>query len=127
MLLELPYDRQRAVEYAQKWALDRNPLFLDFTGKGGDCTNFVSQCIFAGCGVMNYTPTFGWYFISSDDRAPAWTGVDELYSSVWGEIPLPSSSNTVTVHILNLRRKLEENPSSPKIIRTVWGKGYQID
>ena len=51
----------------------------------------------------------------------------ELYSEVWGEIPLPSSSNTVTVHILNLRRKLEDDPSSPKIVRTVWGKGYQID
>ena len=51
----------------------------------------------------------------------------ELYESVWGEMPLPSSNNTITVHILNLRRKLEENPSSPKIIRTVWGKGYQID
>ena len=51
----------------------------------------------------------------------------ELYESVWGEIALPSSGNTVTVHILNLRRKLEENPSSPKLIRTVWGKGYQID
>lgn len=54
-------------------------------------------------------------------------GVDELYRSVWGEIPLPSSSNTVTVHMLNLRRKLEDVPSSPKVIRTVWGKGYQID
>ena len=51
----------------------------------------------------------------------------ELYESVWGEIALPSSGNTVTVHILNLRRKLEDNPSSPKLIRTVWGKGYQID
>ena len=51
----------------------------------------------------------------------------ELYESVWGEIALPSSGNTVTVHILNLRRKLEENPSSPRLIRTVWGKGYQID
>ena len=51
----------------------------------------------------------------------------ELYEGVWGEMSLPSSGNTVTVHILNLRRKLEENPSSPKIIRTVWGKGYQID
>ena len=53
--------------------------------------------------------------------------VDELYRSVWDEIPLPSSSNTVTVHMLNLRRKLEDVPSSPKIVRTVWGKGYQID
>ena len=50
-----------------------------------------------------------------------------LYEGVWGEIALPSSSNTVMVHILNLRRKLEEDPSSPKIIRTIWGKGYQMD
>ena len=54
-------------------------------------------------------------------------GASELYESVWGEIALPSSANTVTVHILNLRRKLEDNASSPKLIRTVWGKGYQID
>ena len=54
-------------------------------------------------------------------------GVEELYSSVWGEMPLPSSSNTVTVHMLTLRRKLEDVPSSPKIVRTIWGKGYQID
>lgn len=51
----------------------------------------------------------------------------ELYQGVWGEKPLSSSSNTITVHILSLRRKLEDDPSSPKIIRTVWGKGYQID
>jgi DNA-binding response OmpR family regulator len=51
----------------------------------------------------------------------------ELYQGVWGEMALPSTSNTITVHILSLRRKLEDNPSSPKVIRTVWGKGYQID
>ena len=84
MLLEVPYNRQRAVAYARRWALSRNPLFTDFTGIGGNCTNFVSQCIFAGCGVMNYTPTFGWYYISADNRAPAWTGVDELFSFLTG-------------------------------------------
>ncbi len=51
----------------------------------------------------------------------------ELYEAVWKERFLPGSGNTVMVHVLNLRRKIEENPSSPKIIRTVWGKGYQID
>ena len=51
----------------------------------------------------------------------------ELYEGVWGEMSLPSSNNTITVHVLNLRRKLEDDPSAPKIIRTVWGKGYQID
>lgn len=51
----------------------------------------------------------------------------ELYEGVWGEMPLPSSNNTITVHVLNLRRKLEDNPSMPKLIRTIWGRGYQID
>ena len=51
----------------------------------------------------------------------------ELYESVWRERFLPGSGNTVMVHVLNLRRKIEETPSAPKIIRTVWGKEYQID
>ena len=50
-----------------------------------------------------------------------------LYEAVWKERFLPGSGNTVMVHVLNLRRKIEEDPSTPKIIRTVWGKGYQID
>ncbi len=52
---------------------------------------------------------------------------DELYSAVWGEIPLASSGNNVTVHILNIRRRLEDSTGGQKLIRTVWGKGYQID
>ncbi len=52
---------------------------------------------------------------------------DELYEAVWGEMPLASSGNNVTVHILNLRRKLEDSTIGQKVIRTVWGKGYQID
>ena len=51
----------------------------------------------------------------------------ELYETVWNEKFLPGSGNTIMVHVLNLRRKIEEVPSSPKIIRTAWGKGYQID
>ncbi len=84
MLIDIPYNRDRALEYARRWALSRNPLFLDFTGRGGDCTSFVSQCVFAGCGVMNYTETFGWYYITSSDRAPAWAGVDEFFNFITG-------------------------------------------
>ena len=84
MRIELPYNRERAVEYARRWALSRNPLFIDFTGRGGDCTSFVSQCVFAGTGVMNYTETFGWYYISSQNRAPAWAGVDEFFAFITG-------------------------------------------
>ena len=85
MLVEIPYNRENAVAYARRWALSRNPLFIDFTGIGGNCTNFVSQCLFAGAPVMNYTETFGWYYISAENRAPAWSGVDELYSFLVGK------------------------------------------
>ena len=84
MPVELAYLRRRAVAYAERWALSRNPLFYDFADLGGDCTNFVSQSIYAGGCVMNYKPTFGWYYISLDQRAPAWTGVEFLYDFLTG-------------------------------------------
>ena len=84
MLLTRPYFRERTVTYARRWALSRNPLFADFTGKGGDCTNFVSQCVLAGCCTENFTPTFGWYYISLDDRAPAFSGVEYFYNFMTG-------------------------------------------
>lgn len=52
--------------------------------------------------------------------------VRTLYENVWGEKYLSSSNNTVMVHVLNLRKKLETDPANPKLIRTVWGKGYQF-
>jgi len=49
-----------------------------------------------------------------------------LYESVWNE-PYPYSSNgTVMVHIRKLRVKLEDDPQNPKLIQTVWGKGYRF-
>ena len=75
MIKRIPYDRKAAVSYAHQWAFSRNPAYYDFSSLGGDCTNFASQCLFAGTGVMNYTPEFGWYYLNSEQRAPAWTGV----------------------------------------------------
>lgn len=77
---EIVYNRAAAVEYARKWALSRNPAYYDFENIGGDCTNFASQCLYAGSGIMNYTPVFGQYYISLADRAPAWSGVEYLYN-----------------------------------------------
>ncbi len=74
------YDRTAAYNYAKKWAFGRNPEFYDFSKIGGDCTNFASQCIYAGSGVMNFTPTFGWFYLSANDRTPSWTGVEYLYN-----------------------------------------------
>lgn len=75
---EIPYDAAAAVYYARKWALGRNPAYYDFEKIGGDCTNFVSQCIYAGARVMNYTPVMGWYYRSLSDRSASWSGVEYL-------------------------------------------------
>lgn len=73
------YDEAAAVAYAKRWALLRNPAYLDFHGLGGDCTNFVSQCLYAGAGVMNRTPVYGWYYRTGNNRTASWTGVEYLY------------------------------------------------
>lgn len=68
------YRRTEAVRYAAAWALSRNPVYPDFTDMGGDCANFISQCLLAGGAPMNYTKDIGWYYRSMNDRAPAWSG-----------------------------------------------------
>ena len=70
----IDYRRGDAVAYAKRWALGRNPDYYDFSELGGDCTNFASQCLYAGAGIMNTTPVFGWYYFSPEDRAAAWAG-----------------------------------------------------
>ena len=75
----IEYDRKAVVAYARRWAFARNPQYYNFDRLGGDCTNFASQCLFAGCGVMNFTPTFGWFYLDLQNRAPAWTGVEYFY------------------------------------------------
>lgn len=52
---------------------------------------------------------------------------DRIYEDVWGEKAMPSSANNVMVNMLNIRKKLEYNPSNPKLIKTVWGKGYRFE
>lgn len=74
------YNRAAAVAYAHRWAYGRNPAYFNFDSIGGDCTNFASQCLFAGAGIMNYTPTFGWYYINASNRTPSWTGVPYFYN-----------------------------------------------
>lgn len=73
------YNRNNAIEYARQWWSARNPKYANFDKMGGDCTNFISQSLFAGISEMNYTPTFGWYYNSLSNRTPAWSGVNELY------------------------------------------------
>lgn len=95
MIVYKPYNRARAVEYARRWALSRNPLFINFAGRGGDCTNFVSQCIYAGSCQMNFTPDFGWYYINENMRAPAWSSVEFFYDFITGNPAFASQNGSI--------------------------------
>ncbi len=48
VMVDYPYDGELAAAYGVEWIGKRNPEWDDFTGKGGNCQNFVSQCLYAG-------------------------------------------------------------------------------
>lgn len=50
--------------------------------------------------------------------------IHDIYEMIWHEKYTNASANTVMVHILNLRKKLEDDFKNPKLILTEWGKGY---
>lgn len=79
-MYEVSYDRQAAVSYAKEWAYKRNPKYYNFDKIGGDCTNFISQCLYAGSGVMNPKKLFGWNYYSANNRTPSWSGIPYLYN-----------------------------------------------
>ncbi len=50
---------------------------------------------------------------------------DEIYERVWNEIAI--NTDTVLVHVRNIREKIEYNPKEPKYLKVVWGVGYKIE
>lgn len=73
-----PYDRQQARAYAKRWALSRNPAYFDYEHYGGDCTNFISQCLYAGqipFDEVGQDILLKWYWYSDKLRTPSWTAV----------------------------------------------------
>lgn len=51
---------------------------------------------------------------------------EQIYDSVWEE-PYFGDYNIVMSHIRNIREKIEDNPSKPIYIQTVWGVGYRFN
>ena len=50
---------------------------------------------------------------------------DEIYERVWNEMAI--NTDTVLVHVRNIREKIEFNPKEPKYLKVVWGVGYKIE
>lgn len=74
------YDRAAVTDYAVRWARSCNPRYADFSGMGGECSNFASQCIYTGCGIMNFSAGNGWYYENERSLSPSWANVRLLYN-----------------------------------------------
>ena len=79
------YSPSSAISYAKRHAYSPNSNYADFTSYGGDCTNFVSQAIYAGkvrqVVGSNYG-TNGWFYKTSTNRSATWTGANQ-FGNYW--------------------------------------------
>ena len=50
---------------------------------------------------------------------------EEIYERVWKEEAI--STETIMVHVRNIREKIEINPKKPKYLKVVWGVGYKLE
>lgn len=76
------YNRARAVNYARTYALSPNPSFKYFQiyeTLGGDCTNFLSQCLLAGGAPMTYTGEYAWWY----NKSGTYNTEDDRWSVPW--------------------------------------------
>lgn len=81
--LAVTYDRIKAVQYADAYWNSYNPAYVDFSLMGGDCTNYVSQCLRAGNAPDDVSGQQGsqwWYNVATHQYTPSWTSVNALYS-----------------------------------------------
>ncbi|MCR8643052.1 amidase domain-containing protein [Paenibacillus sp. N1-5-1-14] len=95
------YNRARVAEYAEQWWDSYNPSYMKFDV---DCTNYVSQCIFAGGAPMNYTGKrdIGWWYVGKNYN-------QELWSYSW------AVANALGHHVPNSKKGLRGRiVSSPK-------------
>lgn len=83
------YSRTAAVNYAVRYALKPNPAYRYFKlneNTGGDCANFLSQCLFAGGAPMIYNSNNQWWYnnkgtskVNDDTWTTSWTVAHALY------------------------------------------------
>lgn len=88
-----PYNREEALAYARAWAYGgaarlRSRAWPAYDDYGGDCQNFVSQCLFAGGIPMDWAGAAQWKWLGHTPnlqgkalgRSPSWSGVKEFYA-----------------------------------------------
>lgn len=121
------YDREAASLYARKYAKNPNKNY-PFYGKPdykGDCTNFTSQCLYAGGIVTDNVGKYQWYKLNS-----AWRGANKFYE-YWNNNKGSGSTKGLKasksifkdIRLADLIEKKPENAVTHTVIVT----GYKVD
>ncbi|MEJ8545558.1 response regulator transcription factor [Brevibacillus borstelensis] len=84
------------------------------------------ECVLNGT-LLTLTPTeFSILWILCENRGQV-VSSERLFQEVWGEKYYSHNTNTVMVHIRNLREKMDDPAENPAYIKTVRGVGYKIE
>lgn len=102
------YDRESATNYAIKYALEPNSKYKYFeyvNGNGGDCTNFVSQCLKAGGAPLDYNNIRPWWYELRGSCSICWSVAHALYWYL--KINQSTNRNVIKGLEIEARHKLE--------------------
>ena len=88
------YVVEDAIDYADTYALDYNPDYANFNSMGGDCANFVAQCLFAGGLTMDES----FYYNSFNDRSASWISSTKQLSYLTGKAVVLYNPDTSQIY-----------------------------
>lgn len=93
----ITYDPSAAVNYAKIFSSNYNTLFPNYTSSGGDCTNFVSQCIWAGFGGNNVSSAIsGRQYPMDKSGAYLWYPGQTSWSGTFSLVDYATNMNAAT-------------------------------
>ena len=96
------FSRQAAYGYALQWWNGRNSHYADFSGSGGDCANFVSECLIAGgYSLHNGTDGNGYGVYPDIDRPATYSNGCIVYCD-YLDLHLRNYQNTTVTYVTNI-------------------------
>lgn len=113
---------RRATQYAQAESKEASPPMISFKDLILDLHTFSVKV--KGKSVQLTSKEFHILKLFLTNRSRVFTK-EQIYQLVW-EDNYYGNENVINVHIRRLREKIEDDPSAPQYIRTIWGIGYKM-
>ena len=119
------YNRAAAATYADTYWQSYNPAWPSFARKGGDCTNFVSQALYAGGIAMRPSPLYAgdaaWYMLQSKGRrwsySLSWINVQSQRSFL---LSLPGVTQVASYHGVAPGQVVASNAAQGDVVHYDW-------